>query len=263
MWNHPRPGTDPTVPCRQGDSQSQDCQGSPCDDPCYSLWDPEGDFLLRFTQPGARTRQKEGREERRGPGKTLRGKRKAAGWREQRHPPHQSPKAGLVQRLPPPRGGRPVPSGLEAPGGSSWATLPFLPGGDFWATWSGQRVSSTRTAPGPGKGQLRALLKARRREQVTGGAGSILVREAEPSERVQAWPPTRGEAREATLPSLGLRVPTGKNTDWCFSSGFPIPLAGSSNKTVSGCPTQETDLKAAFSGWEGLPGHRRSAQPPS
>lgn len=37
----------------QADSQPQDYQGSPCDDTCYPLWDPEGDLLLRFTQLGA------------------------------------------------------------------------------------------------------------------------------------------------------------------------------------------------------------------
>ena len=175
--------------------------------PCYSLWDPGADLLLRFTQPGARTRQQEGREERWSPGKTLRSERKAAGRGQRRHPPHQSPRAGLGQTLPPPPGGRPAPSGLGAPGGSSWATLPFLPRVGFWTTWSGQRVSSTRTAPGPGKGRLRALLKARGREQVTGDAGSVLVREAEPSERVQAWPPTRGEARGSHPPLSGSACP--------------------------------------------------------
>lgn len=211
--------------------------------------------------------RQEGREEQRSPGKTLRGERKAARWWERRHPPHQSPKAGLGQRLPPPPGGRPVP---QWPGGSRelmLGTLPFLPGGGFWATWSGQRVSSTRTAPGPGKGWLRALLKARRRGQVTGGAGSVLVREAKLSERVQAWPPTRGEARGSHPPLSGSACPHWQNqtadTDWCFSNGSPTPPAASSNKTVSGCPTQETDLRATFLGWEGLPGHPRSVQPPS
>ena len=109
-------------------------------------------------------------------------------------------------------------------------------------TRSGQRVSSSRTALRPGKGWLRALLQARSMGQVTGDAASVLVREAEPSERVQAWPPARGEAWGSQPPLSGSTCPHRQNqmadTDRCFSNGSLTPLAASSNKTVSGCPTQ-------------------------
>lgn len=95
--------------------------------------------------------------------------------------------------------------------GSCLAHDPFLPGEASEPPGLGQRVRPIRTALRPGKGRLRALLQAQRREQVTGDVALSWSWEAKPPLRVQAWPPTLGEAWGSHPPlSLGLRVPTAK-----------------------------------------------------
>lgn len=210
----------------RADSQPQDCQGSPCDDTRYPLWDLEGDLLLRFTQLGAGAAEgwesggldrQEGCEKQRGPGKTLRGEHKAARrWGAEAFSPSKASKPDWA------RGFHLYPRGptmaLRLSRGSCLAHASFPAWGRLLSHRSGQRVSSTRTALRPGKGRLRALLQAQRREQVTGDVGSILVREAKPSGEFRPGHQRLGKPGAATLPSLGLRVPIGK-TSWLTLTG--------------------------------------------
>lgn len=234
----------------RADSQPQDCQGSPCDDTCYPLWDLEGDLLLRFTQLGAGAAEgwerggldrQEGCEKQRGPGKTLRGEHKAARrWGAEAFSPPKASKPDwargfhLYPRVP--------TMALRLSRGSCLAHASFPAWGRLlshpvWAegvvhkdsseAWEG---TAEGTSAGPEKGASHWGCW-----QHLGPGGQALW-------RVQAWPPTLGEAWGSHPPLSGSPCSHRQNqladTGRRFSDGSPTPPAASSNKTVSGCPTQ-------------------------